>query len=191
MRNPFEADYPEFHFGRLTRHILPCGPDGICTIQDKPQATTREAVMSAKKRHMGSSAKGRFRILAAEVDHLSGVVTFGYSIQEPEPPCNIDAAKAKALGVSPAKGSKFDLLKAGFSVWSDDGSQEVHPSQVLLERRRKARKITFVGDNRRWTPSMKTIAQDSDVLVHEATLMEKDSEEWQVRNSAVCVAIYF
>jgi ribonuclease BN (tRNA processing enzyme) len=112
------------------------------------------------------------------VDHLSGVVTFGYSIKEEEPPRNIDAVKAKELGVSPA-GRKYNLLKAGFSVFTDDGSREVHPSDVLTGTRKRARKVTVVGDNRAWTAAMKSVARNSDVLVHEATLMEKDPD-WRV-----------
>ncbi len=181
IRNPFEANYPEFHFGRITRHQIPCGIDGVWTLQDMPPVLTREAIMAKKDsraRHTQTGDRIRFRIQAAEVDHLSGVVTFGYSIQEEEPPWNIDATKAKALGVSPV-GQKYNLLKAGFSVWTDDGTQEVSPSEVCTERRKKARKITVMGDNRGWTAAMKRIAQNSDVLVHEATLMEKESD-WYV-----------
>lgn len=204
IRNPFETNYPEFNFGRLTRHQIPCNPDGVWIIQDLPPMVTREDILSktssSSNRHRSSSSDDndtdstdstntttsrkinnndrRFRIQAAEVDHLSGVATFGYTIQEEEPPRNIDAAQAKELGVSPI-GHKYNLLKAGFSVLTDDGSQEVRPEQVLTARRKKARKVTFVGDNRGWTPSMKRIARDSDVLVHEATLMDKDSD-WGV-----------
>ena len=200
VRNPFEANYPEFNFGSMTRTQLPCGPDGIWTLEDLPSHVTREDVLSKsssfnnnhnskKKKKKKNVSRGtttgenpRYQIQAAEVDHLSGVVTFGYSIQEEEPPRNIDAAKAQELGVSPM-GRKYNLLKAGFSVYTDDGSRQVQPSEVLIESRKKARKITVVGDNRGWTAAMKRVAQHSDVLVHEATLMEKDSD-WRVRSKS-------
>jgi ribonuclease BN (tRNA processing enzyme) len=180
IRNPFEANYPEFNFGRLTRHQIPRNPDGVWVIQDVSPVVTREDILSKNggSNRNSNTNQRRFRIQAAEVDHLSGVATFGYTIQEEEPPRNIDAAKAKELGVSHGC-HKYNLLKAGFSVLSDDGTKEVQPQQVLTARRKKARKITLVGDNREWTPSMKRIAQNSDVLVHEATLMDKEGD-WRV-----------
>jgi len=196
VRNPFEVNYPEFNFGKISRRFLPCGPDGIWTIEDLPPHLTREDILSPTKpsstpqqqrrkppssRSKLTGEKGRCRIQAAEVDHLSGVVTFGYSIEEEDPPRNIDAIKAKALGVSPV-GRKYNLLKAGFSVWTDDGSREVQPNEVLIEtRKRSRRKVAVVGDNRGWTAAMKAVAKNSDLLVHEATLTEKDTG-WRVRH---------
>lgn len=181
VRNPFEVNYPEFNFGKITRTLLPCGVDGVWTIDDVPTHVTRADILasSAKaSRGTRTGEKSQCRLQAAEVDHLSGVVTFGYSMEEEEPPRNIDADKARQLGVSPA-GKKYNLLKAGFSVFTDDGSRQVQPSEVLLSTaRKKARKITIVGDNRAWTAAMKGIARNSDILVHEATLMEKDPEWW-------------
>merc|ERR1711865_248053 len=39
---------------------------------------------------------------------------------------------------------------------------------------KKARKFAFIGDNRGWSPEMTEIARHSDVLIHEATLLEQD-----------------
>lgn len=179
IRNPFEFNYPEFNYGKLIRRKLPCGHDGIWRIEDVPSKMTREDILTAKSsRSSMAGEKTRFRVQAAEVDHLSGVATFGYSIEEEDPPRNIDADKARELGVSPA-GRKFNLLKAGFSVYTDDGSRQVQPVEVLTAQRKRARKVTVVGDNRAWTAAMKSLARNSDILVHEATLIEK-VPDWHV-----------
>lgn len=116
----------------------------------------------------------RARIRAAEVDHMPGVATFGYVIEEDEHPRNLDVSKTQALGVS-YKDKKYELLKNGFAVEADDGSgRVVEPHEVLTESSKKARKIAIVGDNRGWTPQMTTIARNADILVHEATLLEED-----------------
>ena len=44
------------------------------------------------------------------------------------------------------------------------------PKEVWQPVNKRARKITIVGDNRGWTPQMKEISQNSDVLIQEATL---------------------
>lgn len=100
-------------------------------------------------------------------------MSFGFVVEEEEPPRNVDPEKAKALGVLP-KGRKYDLLKHGFSVQTEDGERSVHPEQVLKPRNKRARKVTITGDNRGWTSQMYEISQLSDVLVHEATLVKED-----------------
>lgn len=90
-------------------------------------------------------------------------------VEEQEPPRNVDADKAKALGVLPT-GKKYDLLKYGFSVQAEDGNT-IQPEDVWMPPNKRARKVTIVGDNRGWTPEMKEISQNSDVLIQEATLI--------------------
>jgi ribonuclease BN (tRNA processing enzyme) len=192
MRNPFSDEYPEYTYGGQIRRIqVPCR-NGVWTLEDLPPLT-REGVMNHSRRRKGSgSSRGinhrrsrQMRIQAAEVDHLPGVVTFGYVIQEEDPPRNIDASKARELGVS-SQQSKYELLKFGFPVEADtdhslDGGATgigspviVYPHQVLKPPTKKARKIAIIGDNREWTPQMVDIAKNATVLVHEATLPEAD-----------------
>jgi ribonuclease Z len=140
----------------------------VWTIQDIPTRTRKEILDKSKVRN----DKRRFNIKAAEVNHVPGVVTFGYSIEEDEPPRNIDPIRATELGVS--TGKKYELLKCGFSVHTEDGAREVKPEEVLVPRTKKARKFTLVGDNKEWSPGMVEIARNSDVLVHEATLLNTD-----------------
>ena len=169
IRNPFEGDYPEFNYGCLKRNLIEC-ENGVWTIQDISRRT-REAILD-KSKHPRDIDKRRLNIKAAEVNHVPGIVTFGFSIEEEEPPRNIDPIRAKELGV-PA-GKKYELLKCGFSVYTEDGAREVKPEEVLVPRTKKARKFTLVGDNKEWSPEMIEIARNSDVLVHEATLLNTD-----------------
>eukprot|EP00536_Pseudo-nitzschia_multiseries_P003612 jgi/Psemu1/186208/e_gw1.56.141.1 len=116
----------------------------------------------------------RIKIRAAEVDHMPGVATFGFVVEEDEPPRNLDVARARALGVSHTD-KKYELLKHGFAVTADDGSERrVEPHEVVRAATKKARKIAIVGDNRGWTRQMTEIAANADILVHEATLSEED-----------------
>ena len=112
----------------------------------------------------------RLHIKAAELDHLSGVQTFGYVVEEQPPPGTIDKDRAVALGVKPGK--KYGLLKCGISVPTDDGTGEVHPSQVLSTVFRP-RKFSLVADHRMVPAPMAKLCTNSDVLVHEATLSKK------------------
>jgi hypothetical protein len=108
-----------------------------------------------------------------EVDHLPGIATFGFVVEEEEAARNIDPDRAKELGVL-HKGKKYHLLKHGFSVLTEDGSREVRPEEVYKARSKRARKVAIVGDNRGWTPQMIDLAKNADVLIHEATLTEED-----------------
>jgi ribonuclease BN (tRNA processing enzyme) len=175
MRNPFYDDYPEYYYGGIMeRKQIQC-KDGVWNIEDEVPIT-REMVVHDNRggSRVATKRLDRFRIRAAELDHLHGIATFGFVVEEPEPARNIDAAKAKALGVSPLD-KKYELLKYGFSVVADDGSErEVHPHEVLKPVMKKARKVAILGDNRKWTKQMTDIAQNADVLVHEATLLEED-----------------
>ena len=182
FRDPFKDDYPEFRHsgGRIQRFTIPC-ENGVWNIQDKPQPLTQEEIINSVGRQslrggtiLAKRQHERICIRAAEVDHMPGVVTFGYVVEEDEPPRNIDVGKARALGVS-HKDKKYELLKNGHAVRADDGSEQwVEPQQVLKPASKKARKIAIVGDNRGWTPQMNEIAEKADILVHEATLLKED-----------------
>lgn len=116
----------------------------------------------------------QMHITAAELDHLKGVQTFGYTIEEQTPPATIDPEKAKALGVAPSK--KYSLLKCGIPVINDDGSALIQPSDVLIQSFR-ARKLTFLADHRLVPVPMMKLCDNSDILVHEATLSIKDGTD--------------
>ncbi|CAJ1936929.1 unnamed protein product, partial [Cylindrotheca closterium] len=167
VKNPFEDTYPEYNYGLIRRKFI-SPEDGVWTIENIEQKT-RNGILNDKTRHLPR----QLRIKAAELDHLPGVVTFGFVVEEEEPPRNVDPDKAKALGVLP-NGRKFDLLKHGFSVQTEDGKRTVQAEEVLKPRNKRARKITITGDNRGWTTQMLRLAENSDVLVHESTLVKED-----------------
>lgn len=168
VRNPFDAVYPEFNYGFIKRkYIKP--ENGVWNIQDI-QEKTRQSILNDKNQR---NQQRQFRIKAAELDHLSGVVTFGFVVEEEEPARNVDPDKAKQLGILPV-GRKYDLLQHGFSVQTEDGSRTVQPAEVWKQVKQRARKVAVTGDNRGWTPQMKEIAKNSDVLIHEATLISEN-----------------
>ena len=144
-------DNPE----QVTADMLEIGGDGYHRLPNDP--------------NLGSNR--RLFINAAELDHLAGVQTFGYTVEEQTPPRNIDPEKASALGLKPGK--KYSLLKAGLSVPTDDGTDIVYPDQVLMEYVRP-RKVAILADHRLVPAPMAQLCMDSDFLVHEATLKKSD-----------------
>jgi ribonuclease BN (tRNA processing enzyme) len=175
IRDPFHDDYPEYSYaGEIERKRI-YAQDGTWTIQ-APPPLTRDMIIDKRNDERATDRLDRLHIRAAEVDHLPGIVTFGFVVEESEPSRNIDAERAKELGVSHYK--NLELLKHGFSVSPDmdgfEGNEDVQPHQVLKPKFKRARKIAIVGDNRNWTRQMSEISQNADVLVHEATLVEED-----------------
>lgn len=94
----------------------------------------------------------------------------GYVLAEDERPGRFDPEAAQRLGISP--GPAFRRLQLGEPVDGQDGT--VRPEQVMGEAR-KGRRVVITGDT---APCMATLAAaaDADLLVHEATFTEEDSE---------------
>lgn len=162
------GDFPHlFNYNQnkiLVRKSIERNEDGTWTIQQGTAPTHNDDLDK-----YGDSNRGKTRqinISAAQVKHLDNVQTFGYVVQEVEPPRNIDAAKAMKLGVAP--GRKYRKLKYGFSVMSDDGLRKVKPEQVLTGANRKARKVAIIGDTCGLSAAMEKLCKNADVLVHEA-----------------------
>lgn len=105
-----------------------------------------------------------YRLACFDVDH--GVRALGYALVEDERPGRFDESRARALGVDP--GPDFGRLQRGEAVG------EVTPDQVLGQARR-GRTVVIAGDG---APCDETreAARDADLLVHEATFTEQDSE---------------
>lgn len=164
--------------------------DNIWVI-DEPAPISQETLASATLPHTHSDGfhrlpndfnlgiGRRLHIKAAEIDHLYGVQTFGYTVEEQPPPGNIDLNKAIALGVKPSK--KYGLLKCGLSVPNDDGTGVVHPEQVLV-RMYRPRKLALLADHRLVYRQMAQLCTDADLLVHEATLSKEDGLEVSTGN---------
>jgi ribonuclease Z len=106
-----------------------------------------------------------YAITAIPVRHR-GEASFGYAIVEEPRPGQLDAQLAEQLGVRP--GPDFGRLQRGESV---DG---VAPEQVMGPTR-EGRKIVLSGDTAP-CEALAIAAHQADVLVHEATFAEEESE---------------
>jgi len=183
-RNLFLSHYPEIEIPMITRKYLQQNKDNVWIIDD-PEPITEKTVESGVEfphqdgfhrlpNDVNLGLERRLHIKAAELDHLGGVQTFGYTVEEQPPPGNIDLEKAKALGIQPGK--KYGLLKCGLSVPTDDGTGTIHPDQVLIKSFRP-RKFAFLADHRRVPVPMAQLCKNADLLVHEATLSKVDGLE--------------
>ena len=107
---------------------------------------------------------GSYGVQSFPIDHRTP--GFGYAIVEDARPGRFDPEAATRLGVQP--GPDFGRLQAGETVGG------VTPEQVIGEPRR-GRRIVLSGDTR---PCQETLehARDADLLVHEATFTEAETE---------------
>lgn len=161
--------FAEFGNRGLVRKELHQNKDGTWILEEPLEITTPE--LAAKH---NSQPQGLF-IRAAELHHVPQLQCFGYTVQEPNTlPRKIDATKAAALGVVADGKKNFSLLKSGFPVIDKDGDRTIYPEEVLVDERRRPRKITVLGDCCMVPPAMQELAMDSDVLVHEATNSKDD-----------------
>ncbi|AIS63202.1 ribonuclease Z [Listeria ivanovii] len=103
-----------------------------------------------------------FAITADELEH--GMQSFGYRIVEKDKQGALNAAKLKADGVEP--GPVFQKLKNGEIVTLPDG-REID-GKNYIGNPQKGKIISIFGDTRA-TASEFRLAENADVLVHEAT----------------------
>jgi ribonuclease Z len=110
-------------------------------------------------------ARDGYLIAAIPVRHR-GDTSFGYALVEDARPGHLDARLAAELGVSP--GPDFGRLQRGETVAG------VKPEQVMGPPR-EGRKLVLSGDT---SPceALAIAAHQADVLVHEATFAEEESE---------------
>lgn len=109
--------------------------------------------------------KDGYLIAGVPVRHRTAVA-FGYAIVEDDRPGHLDAAEAERLGVTP--GPDFGRLQRGETV------NGVRPEQVMGPTR-KGRKLLLTGDTAP-CEAVKVAAHGADLLVHEATFADRDSE---------------
>ena len=108
-----------------------------------------------------------YRILVFPVHH--GVSAVGYALVEDPRPGRFDVEAAGALGVpdGPARGA----LQRGESITLDDG--RVLTPDAVLGAPRPGRRIVLSGDTAP-AETVRVLAEDADVLVHEATFMHDE-----------------
>ena len=110
-----------------------------------------------------------YRLLVFRVAH--GVGANGYALVESPRPGRFDLEAAHGLGVP--QGPLFGRLQAGETVVLDDG-RTVAPEQVLGPPR-PGRKVVIAGDTAP-ARSVLDIAREADVLLHEATFADEESD---------------
>ena len=194
QRNPFLSHYPEFAMPNVSRKYLEKSKDLGIWVIDAPEtvdkAIANKGVVADKldgfhrlPNDINLGIDRRLHIKAAEIDHITGVQTFGFSVEEQQPPGNIDVEKAKSLGVMPSK--KYSLLKCGIAVPTDDDTGMVQPGEVLTQIFRP-RKFALIADHRLVFKEMEGLAEDADMVVHEATLSKTDGVEVRILEAHVC-----
>jgi ribonuclease Z len=111
-------------------------------------------------------------ISCTEVNH--SVLDLAYRMKEKDRPGRFHRKKAMELGIP--EGALWGRLQKGETISFRSGEEEivVEPDQVLGPRR-KGRSVVFSGDT---GPSedLVRLAEDCDVLVHEATFMSDLAE---------------
>jgi ribonuclease Z len=109
-----------------------------------------------------------YRLLVVPVVH--GAAAVGYALVEEPRPGRFDADTADALGIP--VGPERGVLQRGESVTLPDG--RVLTPDAVLGPARPGRTIVYSGDT---APSevLRALAEDADVLVHEATFTEEES----------------
>ena len=111
----------------------------------------------------------QFKVEATKLEH--GIPSYGFRITEADQIGELKAEELKALGVP--FGPVFGRLKRGEVVTLEDG--RVIDGKEYVSEDIKGRIVVICGDTR-FTPKTIALAQNANVLVHEATY-EADKEK--------------
>jgi ribonuclease Z len=114
-----------------------------------------------------------YTITAFGVNH--GLPALGYILEEDSRPGRFSREGAIALGVPP--GPLFGRLQRGETIRIGTGTEcrDVRPEQVMGSSR-PGRKIVYTGDTRAVHHSIKDIAHDADLLIHDSTYDESEAD---------------
>lgn len=110
-----------------------------------------------------------FTVSCERLEHR--VTTFGYRVVEKDRPGRFDVEKAKALSIP--EGRVYGQLKRGETVTLLDGRQ-INGAD-LCGRMEVGRKLAYCTDTI-YCDGAVSLAQDADVLIHEATFSHQDAE---------------
>lgn len=110
-----------------------------------------------------------FSVVCGQLNHR--VTSYGYRVVEKDRPGRFDIEKAKALEIPP--GRVYGQLKRGETVTLNDGriiqgSELCGPTEI-------GRKIAYCTDTV-FCDGAVELAQDADVLIHEATFAHQDAD---------------
>ncbi|MCL6433354.1 MAG: ribonuclease Z [Leptolyngbyaceae cyanobacterium HOT.MB2.61] len=110
-----------------------------------------------------------FTVSCALLKHR--VPAFGYRVAEKDRPGHFDAERAAEIGIPP--GPIYGRLKRGEVIVLPDGRQ-IHGAE-LCGPTQVGRKFTYCTDTI-YCDAAVELAQDADVLIHEATFAHRDAE---------------
>nr|WP_295974189.1 ribonuclease Z [uncultured Bacillus sp.] len=111
----------------------------------------------------------QFIVEAGLLEH--GIQSFGFRIIEKDRPGTLLVEKLNELGIKP--GPQYKKIKAGEPVILEDGT--LLKADRFLGPLQKGRVVTILGDTRK-CESIKRLAAEADLLVHEATFAKEDGE---------------
>jgi len=114
-----------------------------------------------------------YTVTAFPVNH--GLPALGYILEEDPRPGRFNRERAVELGVPP--GPLFGRLQRGEAVTieTENGPRTICPADVMGEPRR-GRKIVYTGDTRSISHTVQNIANDADLLIHDATYDESEAD---------------
>ncbi|MSR36923.1 MAG: ribonuclease Z [Gemmatimonadetes bacterium] len=109
-----------------------------------------------------------YQVVAYQADH--GVNAVGYALVEEDRLGRFDIDRARALGIP--EGPLFGRIHKGEAVVVD--GRTIQPSDVVGAAR-PGRRVVYTGDTRP-CPATAEIARDADLLIHDCTFAEEESE---------------
>lgn len=107
------------------------------------------------------------RVIVRKLDH--NVPSYGYRIEEKSKPGKLLVDRLKAAGVPP--GPIYKELKQGKTITLQDGRTLC--ARDFLGPRQPGTTLAVFGDTRPCEQAL-SLASNADILIHEATFMEKD-----------------
>ena len=112
---------------------------------------------------------GRHTVLVKELEHA--IQSFGYRVEEKNKPGPLLVEKLQAIGVP--EGPVYKDLKLGKTVTLEDG--RTINGEDFVGPEQEGKKFAVLGDTRACRQAV-ALASGVDVLIHEATFMDKDRD---------------
>jgi ribonuclease Z len=147
----------------------PAGLDGLMGIFSRIVGRLSFTVELLELAPGASIPADGYRIEAFATSH--GVASLGYALCEDRRPGRFDVAEARRRGVP--DGPLFGRLQHGEDVTLPDG--DTVRSEDVVGAARPGRRIVFSGDTRPCAGTLEASAA-ADLLVHEATFLEEESQ---------------
>ena len=111
----------------------------------------------------------KFKVTAAKMEHR--VPSFGFRVEEKSRPGELLIDELAQYKIK--SGPIFGQLKAGKTVTLDDGT--VLDGKDFIGKAKPGRIVTIIGDTRK-NANIEKLAQDADILVHEATFGKEEGK---------------